>query len=378
MDAVNSMKGELDNFNDSRLENKQTFFRLVIIFENRSALISETMSAIDNIFDQMGSDGLETVVTCNYKIEEDNHKDCKSTMTLKSEVFPFQSKLYAYFRVMSRKRVGALRKSIDRAFRDVDIKPERYQYSGITKTKYELDVQQYRKLAGYFRLRVPNQNALYDRTDIEMFDDFDAHYPWQKFMRNEIFVDGNVESRKFNTADVRKIYSIVDPESAAGKSSFMKWLCNQCPDEIVKLTFGTSGQLRSAIIAAGVKKCYIVDLPRSRGKSDKVGDVLAAIEDTKSGYVVSPMYGRHSSMIFNPPHVFVLTNYYLPYSLLAPDRWETWLITDPKMKLKKIPTNELIKKEDEERRKKLKEDERRKMIDEIALKKIRQELHCRF
>lgn len=82
---------------------------------------------------------------------------------------------------------------------------------------------------------------------------------------------------------------IFDPTGCTGKSKFLKWVCVNRPEEVAKVTFGTASQLRSAIISAGSRKCYFLDLPRTSSSDDSI---LGVIEDIKNGHIVSNMYGQ--------------------------------------------------------------------------------------
>ena len=73
----------------------------------------------------------------------------------------------------------------------------------------------------------------------------------------------------------------------SGKSSFFKWLYLQNSDLIGRITFGSSSQLRSIITKLGPKKIYIIDL-------------LSAIEDLKTGFVINSMYGEGRTLIMEP------------------------------------------------------------------------------
>lgn len=140
----------------------------------------------------------------------------------------------------------------------------------------------------------------------------------------------------------RHIISLVDTKGNSGKSSFFKYLFYNYSEEIGRITYGTTGQLRSSVLNMGKKSIYIVDLTRSQGKTDNQEDLLSIIEDIKNGLVTSNFYGKGSTLIMKPPHIIVSTNYILNYEALSADRWEIYEIKRNK-KLGKV--NELIKKE---------------------------------
>lgn len=71
----------------------------------------------------------------------------------------------------------------------------------------------------------------------------------------------------------------------------MKWMCVNRPDDVVKLSFGSSNQLRTSVVGLGPSLCYFVDMPRTGGKDDAMNSFLSTIEDIKNGHVASSMYG---------------------------------------------------------------------------------------
>lgn len=61
------------------------------------------------------------------------------------------------------------------------------------------------------------------------------------------------------------------------------------------------------------------------------------------------MYGRGNSLIIEPPHIIVSTNYLLSYENLSRDRWEVFEIDSKNQKLG--PKNRLLEIYKEEIRK---------------------------
>lgn len=157
----------------------------------------------------------------------------------------------------------------------------------------------------------------YSGADVAFLEDPNKRYPWQEYLFKELF-DNTIHCIK--TPDNRRIYYGYDPEGASGKSSFCKYLCTN-NDSITKLSFGSSSQLRSAIIAAGAKKMYFIDIPRTLGKTDFFEDIISAIEDLKNGFVTSSFYGKNSVLIMDPPHIVIFSNRPCPVQMLSKDRW---------------------------------------------------------
>lgn len=160
-------------------------------------------------------------------------------------------------------------------------------------------------------------------TEIGFLSDKDFRYPWQKDILDQVFYADEITLK---TPDDRSIIWITDTKGNSGKSKLIKYLCFNYSD-IVKISFGTASQLRSSIISAGPKKMYIVDMPRTLGDDDSIPSLLSSIEDIKNGFVVSSMYGKHQSLMMDPPHILVFSNIECPVSMMSDDRWKIYSIT---------------------------------------------------
>ena len=118
---------------------------------------------------------------------------------------------------------------------------------------------------------------------------------------------------KLKEADERKIINIVDKHGKSGKSQFFKYLYVKNEKQIGRISYGSAAQLRSSLVNLGERKIYIIDLPRTKGKYDSHFELLSVIEELKSGCVINAMYGRGNSLIIEPPHIIISTNYLLDY-----------------------------------------------------------------
>lgn len=157
----------------------------------------------------------------------------------------------------------------------------------------------------------------YVGSDIKFLEDVSKRYPWQEYLLGELFASS---LSTFKTPDDRKIYWIYDPQGNSGKSKFTKFLVlhnSLC----CKVPFGTATQLRSSIISMGVKRLYIVDIPRTLGRDDDINSVITVLEDLKNGFVVSSMYGKNAQLLMDPPHVIVFSNMICPIEKMSSDRW---------------------------------------------------------
>jgi len=166
------------------------------------------------------------------------------------------------------------------------------------------------------RPRVFGLPTPYEAADLQIFDDSVNWYPWQKSFMELIFN----KDLTLKDPDDRTILWIHDLMGNNGKSKLVKHICYNYPEEACKLSFGSSTQLRSACIAAGPKKLYFIDVPRTLGKDDDINDLISVIEDIKNGFMVSSMYGKHQQMMFDPPHIVVFANVFCPENALSGDR----------------------------------------------------------
>jgi len=162
----------------------------------------------------------------------------------------------------------------------------------------------------------------YSGADIAILDDEENRFPWQTKLFNILF---EVTPSKLREPNDRDIIWITDEEGNSGKSKFVKYCCYH-NKSCSKISFGSAGQLRSAIIHAGSKECYFVDLPRTLGTDDHINSVISAIEDTLNGFVVSSYYGETKQLMMQPPHVVVFSNQQCPYDKLSSDRWKVYLL----------------------------------------------------
>lgn len=178
--------------------------------------------------------------------------------------------------------------------------------------------------------KVFTNEILYDGKDIKILEDPEKRFPWQNTVLDILF-DSNTSNIK--TADDRSILWIEDRLGASGKSKLIKYCCVH-NDGIVKISFGTSSQLRSSIIAAGPRLIYFIDIPRTLGSDDSIHSLMSALEDLKNGFIVSSMYGRNETLLLNPPHIVVFTNKECPKQMMSADRWQVYCI-DPDKRLAK-------------------------------------------
>jgi len=168
----------------------------------------------------------------------------------------------------------------------------------------------------------PSMQNVYTRSDIDFLWEEDKRYPWQVKLLEKIF--DKVPTTIKDPID-REIIWITDKQGNSGKSKFTKFLCVYNPN-IVKISFGTANQLRSAVISSGPKMCYILDMPRTLGEDDSILSVISVVEDISNGFLVSSFYGSSTNLIMNPPHVIIFSNKDCPVQTLSLDRWDIYIM----------------------------------------------------
>lgn len=301
------------------------------------------------------------------KIENETSKDqlkdsvdlILSSMGVEDEAEEFEkddkSRLLYFFKTSKRKRKGQLVKFCQRYLPEDQV----YTADGITKSYLN---EQLIRLQINENFHQKSKKLEYTGEDIQILNEKKNWKPWQLQIFNEFFY----EDFSFQKPREREIYSLVDIEGQSGKSIFYKWLIVKIGEEdIGTISFGTATQLRSSIINMGPKKLYILDLTRTKGSSDSEEDLMSALESTKNGMIFSPMYGKGRTLLMEPPHIIITSNYLLDYELISKDRWKVYeLKQDGSLgKENEIFTNPSKRKEILKR-------QHKKLLERIKLKKL--------
>lgn len=121
-----------------------------------------------------------------------------------------------------------------------------------------------------------------------------------------------------------------------------KFMQFKFPNEIGRISYGNSGQLRASLVNIDPKPMYIIDLSRSKSKNDKEEDLLSALEDLKNGVIISSFYGSGKQLLMLPPTIIVASNYVFDCDLLSKDRCSIYEIKGDKTLGEK---NDLLRKE---------------------------------
>lgn len=174
--------------------------------------------------------------------------------------------------------------------------------------------------------------------DLKMIESL---WPWQE----EI-----LRISKEMKLNFRKINWVYDPAGAKGKSTLIRWCMANGIGYPLMIGGGYKDMLRMAWQIMNSKSCkiFFIDLPRAyieiMGKKEKCG-MISAIETIKSGYAYDERY-EWKDKIFDPPQIWVFSNWAPEESLLSKDRWNVFKITgnmeDPKnIKLTKSTIEEI-------------------------------------
>lgn len=138
-------------------------------------------------------------------------------------------------------------------------------------------------------------------------------YPWQ----------ASLFSMLMSSPHDRKIPLVCDPSGNQGKSVFTKTLGYRHDACVIPLGL-TSAQMKSAIVDAGPKEIYILDLPRNNKSFQEIFDT---IEELKRGFVISCFHGKLKQLYMLRPHVVCFTNEFPDLGLLSFDMWDLYQIS---------------------------------------------------
>jgi hypothetical protein len=280
-----------------------------------------------------------------YKNELENKADLVlASMSVVETCYKFEGEntLLYLFKSNKRKRKGQLAKYCQ-TFLPEDLT---YNIEGVKYDSFNECLQLAMKNKNFKLEQQPDyitDTGNYEGKDLARFENPKDWYPWQKQIYESIFAEEN-GSVYFKEPDPRHIISLIDIKGNSGKSSFFKWLSYKYPEYIGRIGYGSASQLRSSVVNIGSKQLYIVDLARSKSKNDHPEDLLSVLEDLKSGFIANAMYGSGKTLLMEPPHILVSSNYAFNYELLSEDRWEIYEIKDKKLQRVDIRNRTRLKK----------------------------------
>lgn len=131
--------------------------------------------------------------------------------------------------------------------------------------------------------------------------------------------------------DTRCIDWVWNQSGCAGKSVLMKYLVFKEFD-VCRVPLGSATQIKTSVVEkanqnGGGSRTYMVDLPRVRGNDERANELFSAIEEIKTGWVETAMYGKPQSLFMEPPHVWVFSNELPHPGLASADRWRIHTVT---------------------------------------------------
>jgi hypothetical protein len=162
----------------------------------------------------------------------------------------------------------------------------------------------------------------YEGDDVNFLANEDSRYPWQKELLKLLLSD---DESTFKDPDDREIIWVSDTVGCSGKSKLVKYMFINYPS-VTEVSFGSSNQLRTALISIGPKKCYFIDMPRQLGDEDSIATLVSVLEKLKGGFITSTMYGKFTSLVMSPPHIVIFSNTIPPVKMLSMDRWKIFTI----------------------------------------------------
>ena len=280
-------------------ENKNSFFSLTL----------DTIQFSTNPYQLEKLDDFVDLIFSTMKVQNNWYKFCQKN----------NQEIIYFFKTEDRKRKGQLVNCCDKIFPKV----QEYSVEALSKISYEKDINRFKKNENFKLIYKPLPFGDYSANDISIFKDPKNWHPWQQDLYNLVFnKDGS-----FRDPHPRHIISLVDIKGCSGKSTWFKYWYFKHPEDIGRMGYGSASQLRAGAVNLGKKKLYIVDLARSKSVNDREEDLLSVLEDIKNGLVSNAMYGSGKTLMMEPPHIIVCSNYVLKYNLLSEDRWQVFEIT---------------------------------------------------
>ena len=174
------------------------------------------------------------------------------------------------------------------------------QLDALTKRAYNESLEIFFEDSGYKSLTKRDPSLNYNGENIPFLKDKNNWHPWQTYLGQLLFT----KSGSIKPANGRSLIAVYNKSGNVGK-----------------LTYASSSQMRSAVIENGLKKKYLIDLPRTQEKQDNEYEILSILEDVKNGKMISNMYGKSRKLLTHPNHLIVFSNY-----LLDPERLtQDWL-----------------------------------------------------
>lgn len=162
-----------------------------------------------------------------------------------------------------------------------------------------------------------------DTTRGQLKDPMDglAEYTWQKKIKAIIKEE----------PDPRKIYWVWSEQGKVGKTMFFKHLCIHNSDIIL-----VDGESKDIFYSIAEIKPRVVFFNLTRSEGNDIS--YKAIETIKDGMFFNRKW-KSSMVLFNPPHLFIISNTSPNLSKLSEDRWMVMKVDQNGFQLSGAPLN---------------------------------------
>ena len=220
------------------------------------------------------------------------------------------------FKTTSRKRLGSIKNAVEKLLKNQVKAVEKTDCYTYRKDQFDRALLRYKK-NNEIRLE-ESDKFVYQGTDLDIFKNKKNFFSWQLELENMLFERGSHVIKK---AKDREIILYRCGKGNSGKSSFLKYLYFKNRKDIGFIDEGTSSQIISSVINNGTKKCFLIDLPRTRGED--LSGLMASIEKIKNGLCTKSMYGSGELLIMEVPWIIICSNY-IPLGSFSVDRWKVY------------------------------------------------------
>lgn len=129
-----------------------------------------------------------------------------------------------------------------------------------------------------------------------------------------------------NERDDRIINVLIDPKGGKGKSKVFKFALWKKWAGVIPV-IGDAKDIIQAVCSMGVRKAYILDMPRTGESEQHQRSIFKAVEQIKNG-VVMDFRHHYKELIMGSPVIWIFTNHEIDRLFLSNDRWKIWKIDD--------------------------------------------------
>jgi len=227
-----------------------------------------------------------------------------------------KSEISYLFKTNNRKRLGSVRNALEKMLGKEVNAIENIDCHNYKKQDFEKKLVFYKKDSD-LSVKESTGNE-YKGSDIEVFKDRKNYFSWQSMLEDMLF---EKNSNVLKKAKDREIILFRCPKGNSGKSSFLKNLYFRNTKEISFIGEGSINQISSGVVNGGSKKCFLIDLPRTR--SEDLRGLMASVEQIKNGICSKSMYGSGEVLVMEVPWIIICSNY-IPLGSFSADRWKVY------------------------------------------------------